>query len=168
MVISLALTDDTAPSTQHKLLQALLCVLTQQDSPDQKPQLKPRGKHNYRTRPLAYLWHCIRSLRARGMKCQLPGKYSLQLYVSSQSTLVVGICEHCVDEEEHNFILSRVPYNCRADTEPSPTHMLLHIFTVGCLRVSNFNYLESTVNTKLPDFFIHYELQRLHLNIPNS
>jgi len=48
--------------------------------------------------------------------------------------------------------------------------MLLHIFTVGCLKVSNFNYLESTANAKLPDifFFIHYELQRLHLYIPNS
>lgn len=84
------------------------------------------------------------------MKWQLPGK--LQFYILSQSASIMGNVEYYVDEKEHNSILSRVAYNCSADIEPSPTHMLLHIFTVGCLKVSNFNYLESTANAKLPDF----------------
>lgn len=97
------------------------------------------------------------------MKWQLPGK--LQFYILSQSALIMGNFEYYVGEEEHNFILSRVPYNCRADTEPSPTHMLLHIFTVGCLKVSNFNYLESTVNAKLPEFFLFIMNSRGYISI---
>lgn len=57
-------------------------------------------------------------------------------------------------EDENNFILNRVPYNCHADTELSWTHLLLHIFTVGCLKVSNFNYLKSSVNAKLPELLL--------------
>lgn len=90
------------------------------------------------------------------MKWQLPGE--LQFYILSQSASITGKFEQYIDEEERNFILSRVPYNCSADIEPTPTHMLLHIFTVGCLKVYNFNYLESTANAKLPDIFFYYSL----------
>lgn len=97
------------------------------------------------------------------MKWQLPGK--LQFYMLSQSASIMGNFEHYTDEEEHKFILSRVPYNCCADTEPSPTHMLFHIFTVGCLKLSNFNYLESTANAKLPEFFLFTMNSRGYISI---